>query len=301
MRSMKFYIHVRKFLHPNLFLETAMKLKMMSFALLSLLYSAAYSVENCVDWQTHRELTWDDFQGEVTENSPYAAMSYWYIYYRWEGNKVRAESCFQTSKAWIRDGKQSDYLLEHEQLHFDIAQLHIRLFQNKLKSATSTAQVKKLFDESLRAAKQMQARYDEETEHSRNKAEQKRWNRWVAEQLDNYEFYRVVAINERSAPKPPRPPLKGFDISGVWETEYGTLTLKQRGQEVSGAYEYLDDDDDKVRGTVRGTLSQRTLKGTWQEGEDSGTLQLRFSEDGLSFTGEWEEEDGSGEWSGERQ
>lgn len=281
-----------------------MKLKIIVIALLSLLYSVAYAVENCVDWHSHPELTWDDFQGEVAEDSQYAAMSYWYIYYRWEGNKVRAESCFQTSKAWIRDGKQSDYLLKHEQLHFDIAQLHIRLFQKKLESVTTTAQVKKLFDESLRAAKQMQVQYDEETQHSRNKPEQKRWNQWVAdqlEQLDDYGFHRLIAISERNTPKTPRPPVKGFDVSGVWDSDYGTLTLKQRGQEVTGTYEYLEDDDTKVRGTVRGTLNKRTLNGTWYEAEDSGEMQLRFSEDGLSFRGEWQEEDGSGEWNGERQ
>lgn len=281
-----------------------MKLKIISFILLTLFYSTAYGVANCVDWHSHPELTWDDFEGEVAEDSQYAAMSYWYIYYRWEGNKVRAESCFQTSKAWIREGKQSDYLLKHEQLHFDIAQLHIRLFQKKLETATSTTQVKKLFDESLRAAKQMQVQYDEESEHSRNKSEQRRWNNWVAdqlEQLDGYGFFRLITINDHNTPRKPRPPMKNFEISGVWDTDYGTLTLRQRGQEVTGTYEYLDDDDEKVRGTVRGTLTQRTLKGTWYEGGDSGAMQLRFSEDGLSFTGEWQEEDGSGEWSGEKE
>lgn len=281
-----------------------MKLKIVGFALLSLLCSVAYGVENCIDWHNNRELTWDDFQGEVAEDSPYAAMSYWYIYYRWEGNKIRAESCFQTSKAWIRDGKQSDYLLKHEQLHFDIAQLHIRLFQKKLESATHTSQVKKLFDETLRATKQMQAQYDEETEHSRDKTDQRRWNQWVAdqlEQLENYGFQRLITITEHNTPKTPRPPLKRFDVSGVWDTEYGTLTLKQRGQDVTGKYEYLDDDDEKVVGSVKGKLNQRTLKGTWQEGDDSGEIQFSFSEDGLSFTGQWQEEDGSGEWSGERQ
>lgn len=238
-----------------------MKLKIIGFVLLSLCCSIAYGVENCVDWHNNRELTWDDFQGEVAEDSPYAAMTYWYIYYRWEGNKVRAESCFQTSKSWIRDEKQSDYLLKHEQLHFDIAQLHIRLFQKKLMSATNSAQVKKRFDETLRAAKQMQAQYDEETQHSRNKIEQRRWNQWIAEQLENNDFQRLIAINKPSTPKKTRPPLKDSDISEVLDAEHGTLTLKQRGQNVTGTYESLGDDE-KIGGTEKGILNQPTFKGS---------------------------------------
>jgi len=128
-----------------------MKFSFVFFTMLCLWYSAANAVENCIDWHERPKLQWSDFQGTVAEDSPFAAMTYWYLYYRWKGNKVLAESCFQTSKSWVREGKESDYLLQHEQLHVDIAQLHIRLFKQKIEFATSADQVKKAFDEVLKA------------------------------------------------------------------------------------------------------------------------------------------------------
>jgi|JFJP01.1.fsa_nt_gi Bacterial protein of unknown function (DUF922) len=281
-----------------------MKLNLVFFAMLYCWCSVAGAVENCINWHENPKLQWNDFQGAVSENSPFAAMTYWYLYYNWKGNKIQADSCFQTNKSWIREGKESDYLLQHEQLHVDIAQLHIRLFKQKIESVTSIAQVKKVFDEILKAAKQMQAQYDEETEHSRDKAEQKRWNRLVAEKLeklDNYGSDRLIMINGKKDNTESKQPI---NLKGSWETDFGTLKLQQRGKTVSGTYNYVDSDDEAVHGTVSGTLTGRVLELLWnEEDESSGTARLKFSQDGLSFDGTWRDAEGdeSGEWHGTKQ
>ena len=281
-----------------------MKLNLVFFTMLCLWYSGADAVENCTNWQERPKLQWSDFQGTVAKESPFAAMTYWYLYYRWKGNKVFAESCFQTDKSWIREGKESDYLLQHEQLHVDIAQLHIRLFKQKIEFVTSTDQVKKAFDEILKSAKQMQAQYDEETEHSRDKAEQKRWNRLVAEKLENLDNYgsdKLIVIN---SPKKRAESDQVINLNGVWETDFGNLKLKQRGKTVSGTYDYADSDDEAIHGTVKGILTGRVLELTWKEGDESGTARLKFSQDGLSFDGTWRDDDAdgdSGQWQGKKQ
>jgi hypothetical protein len=281
-----------------------MKFSFVFFTMLCLWYSAANAVENCIDWHERPKLQWSDFQGTVAEDSPFAAMTYWYLYYRWKGNKVLAESCFQTSKSWVREGKESDYLLQHEQLHVDIAQLHIRLFKQKIEFATSADQVKKAFDEVLKAAKRTQVQYDEETEHSRDKAEQKRWNRLVAKKLENLDDYgsdKQIVINSS---KKRTESNQEIDLNGIWETDFGNLKLKQRGKTVSGTYDYVNSDDETVHGTLKGTLTGRVLEVSWDEGGATGTARLKFSADGLSFNGTWQDDDedgNSGQWQGKKQ
>lgn len=82
---------------------------------------------------------------------------------------------------------------------------------------------------------------------------------------------------------------------GKWNTDWGTMTLNQTGNDVTGNYEY---DSGKISGTVSGNI----LKGTWSEyptynpPRDAGDIE--FTLDGDSFTGKWRY-GSSGDWSGQ--
>ena len=86
--------------------------------------------------------------------------------------------------------------------------------------------------------------------------------------------------------------------SGVWITNFGPLTLTQRGSSVSGTYSH---DGGSLTGTVNGS----GLTGTWVERDDRGTFSFQISADGASFTGSWKETHPSpsqgGPWSGKRK
>jgi hypothetical protein len=93
------------------------------------------------------------------------------------------------------------------------------------------------------------------------------------------------------------------DVGGRWSTNFGTMTLQQDGEEVTGTYTHDD-------GRIVATLSDHVLTGQWMEapdGEhdsDSGTFRLVFAPDGQSFAGNWRygfSGDGwDGDWSGTR-
>ncbi|OPX76460.1 MAG: hypothetical protein A4E44_00656 [Methanosaeta sp. PtaB.Bin018] len=87
------------------------------------------------------------------------------------------------------------------------------------------------------------------------------------------------------------------DWSGRWETNWGTMTLQQVGDSVTGDYTH---DQGRIAGRVVGNK----LIGTWSEyptyspSSDAGDAELTISEDCRTFTGRWRY--GSvGEWSGD--
>lgn len=85
--------------------------------------------------------------------------------------------------------------------------------------------------------------------------------------------------------------------SGMWETDWGKLTLYQVGDKVTGNYEH---DQGKVVGYVKGNI----LVGTWSEApsysapKDAGDLKWVLAGDGKSFSGNWCYGSYNGSWNG---
>jgi hypothetical protein len=82
-------------------------------------------------------------------------------------------------------------------------------------------------------------------------------------------------------------PASGAAIwAGTWSTTWGTMTLRQSGNRVEGTYAYAD-------GRLRGTVSGRVLRGTWDEApsrvapDEAGDFEFTLSADGKSWTGRW--------------
>lgn len=109
---------------------------------------------------------------------------------RGEGKSIVVKSAdisivLNKSQSWSVDSKQSDELLKHEQGHYDITTLGARevynsLFKLKEKNVKSlgdsiqalTNRVQKKIDDANK-------RYDEQTDHSRKRSEQEKWNKAI--------------------------------------------------------------------------------------------------------------------------
>lgn len=81
-------------------------------------------------------------------------------------------------------GNQLQRVLEHEQIHFDIAEWHTRELNKRLEGVNKVdaLQLHSTYMHSLLA---MQLTYDEQTEHSLNESQQARWRRLVDDLLSN--------------------------------------------------------------------------------------------------------------------
>lgn len=86
-------------------------------------------------------------------------------------------------------------------------------------------------------------------------------------------------------------PLAAQDFAGPWDTDYGPMTLRQRGDAVDGTYVGPE-------GTchIQGRLAGRTLNATYQEPRARGEAVFELSADGKRLAGRWREE-GTRSWS----
>ena len=154
-------------------------------------------VEMKLMWEEAKPLTWADFQGTPNPNNPFQANTNSGISYSWSfkasGDEVTFASevfCFFLPKgSWVRPGKASTNLLAHEQLHFDITELHARKLRKELENFTAVGSkdMKKLLGDIYKKIdaerKLMQERYDRETDHSQKEKVQEEWQQKIEAEL----------------------------------------------------------------------------------------------------------------------
>lgn len=164
---------------------------------LSLLFSFSFAkaqpkdCSNCMKWSENRKLNWADFQGKPKKSSPNEALtdSGMSIELECDDKNSRAVvTCyFNPNKSWTKS-KESEYLLAHEQLHFDITELFVRKLRKKLSELGNDCQalskhIEDYYQSNYKDFVAYQDRYDRETKHSLNKEKQQYWNEKVAREL----------------------------------------------------------------------------------------------------------------------
>lgn len=139
--------------------------------------------EDRIEWSATRKLTWDDFKGAPDPSSPNAALTNSTINieygYDKSGLKHLIRCGFNKSKSWVKT--KNDYILNHEQLHFDIAEVHARMLHKEIKeyrfnSRTVDADISAIYNRIVKAHTNTQRQYDLETHHSLDTAKQQEWN-----------------------------------------------------------------------------------------------------------------------------
>ena len=157
-------------------------------------------------WQEGQKLTWDNFKSPVNRrNNPDIAA---YTHCGWEYSIVKStnpdspvqieiRTIFNEDKSWKDFRKINDYILLHEQKHFDIAELFVRkmrkIVAEKIKKSSDynrlfTVIYKKISDE----YKNFQTAYDRDTRHGMNKEKQAEYNVFIAEELDHLKSYKSL-------------------------------------------------------------------------------------------------------------
>src|SRR5579885_2924178 len=103
------------------------KLWIISFVF-PLTLQAQNSQDELINWQAGRKLTWNDYYGKPDPASDAAASTATYlgIQYSFSNNTFQLKiSCsFSKNKSWVR--YKNDFVLSHEQGHFDITELFAR-------------------------------------------------------------------------------------------------------------------------------------------------------------------------------
>lgn len=162
--------------------------------------------QQSIKWSEDQLLTWSDFTGNVVDSSKFdaecfAEINYTYKFYNHKNFEFEVYAVFDKNTSWSRKEKQSDDLLRHEQMHFNIAQLYAEKLKKEFNSYSYTAgyntQILEVFNQKKLEYQALQLRYDEETNHSLNKVKQKEWEEFIENELRNIRFSLQLVQNEK--------------------------------------------------------------------------------------------------------
>lgn len=158
---------------------------------------------DCVLWSENRKLTWSDFKGKPKGSSPNEALtdSGMSIELECDGTSSRAviKCFFNPRKSWTKS-KDSDYLLAHEQLHFDITELFVRKLRKQLSEFGNdckklSSHIESYYNKNYRELVRYQDQYDRESRHSLDPEKQAYWEKKVAKELEELRPFASLASN----------------------------------------------------------------------------------------------------------
>jgi hypothetical protein len=151
-------------------------------------------------WSSNNKLKWSDFRGKKPEDASVsylkAVSSISIIPLPFRKNDIlcyKVKLVFEKYESWKTD--TADYLLGHEQLHFDIAELSVRKLRKAIRgimeaSPNPTSEdfflvIDKLYAESG----DMQEAYDKDTAHGIIAESQAKWRKKVCLELKQLKQY----------------------------------------------------------------------------------------------------------------
>jgi hypothetical protein len=166
-----------------------------------------YNKKDFVEWNAFYDLKWDDFRGNPPEDAAGDAATSLQIKAQpfMIKNRVRYDVyvLFNRNKSWAR--AQAPQLLEHEQLHFDLAEVYARRIRRKIVELTQEGlKDVNLFNEAiheiLQESNAADQQYDTETLHGALDKKQEEWRKKINADLTALKLYkkqkRVVSSKE---------------------------------------------------------------------------------------------------------
>ena len=155
--------------------------------------------EELLTWSPTTKLEWADYNGKPDPKSDAAASTATHLgfEYKIRNNEFSFKiTCFfSKDKSW--GVVKTDYILSHEQGHFDIAEIHARKLNKKmadfkLNKNSYRTDLDKIYYDILEEKDVMQTNYDNETNYSRDKEKQAEWLKKIEimlEELNSYAGY----------------------------------------------------------------------------------------------------------------
>jgi FtsZ-binding cell division protein ZapB len=163
-------------------------------AILSFAAISSKEIKNGIVWSPDDKLEWSDFKMKAEADSRHAALSHCGMTMAMSHDETemtfKIKALFDPAQSWVKSDEPSDYLLAHEQLHFDIYERYVRELRKALKTIefggdikAIPEQVQALYQSVNDRLNQAQEDYDRETKHSLDKEAQLEWNERIAADL----------------------------------------------------------------------------------------------------------------------
>jgi hypothetical protein len=161
-------------------------------ALLALIVNISFAQKNddLIYWTASRKLTWDDYRAQPKQGADAAASTATYLGIEYnfgkDGFDYKITCSFSKTRSWALH--KNDYILAHEQGHFDIAEIFARRLHKKMQEyvfnkKTFKEDLKKIYMDLMSEKDAFQNDYDEETNHSIHREKQRHWLQKINEEL----------------------------------------------------------------------------------------------------------------------
>ena len=153
-------------------------------------------------WNENQKLSWENFQGKPMPKAGFVASTTTGLHFSYSYSmdenvaivKYTVESFFDPKTSWFIPEKVSQKVLNHEQLHFDISELHARILRNKLNSmkfsTNAKTEIETVYLQIEEERRKMQKQFDAETDHSQNIEKEIFWETKIAKQLKQYASWK---------------------------------------------------------------------------------------------------------------
>ncbi|MBN8833799.1 MAG: hypothetical protein ABS68_13705 [Niastella sp. SCN 39-18] len=142
------------------------------------------------------KLNWDDFKGKPRLEGNVAALTMSGFGYKSEistiGNtgqlNISIYCYFNKPLSWVKPDKKTNYILNHEQNHFNLCFIVANQFFQRLKTSSITLQnykslLPKLYTEYTAVLNEMQNKYDAQTRNGQENGQQMQWDNLIMDQL----------------------------------------------------------------------------------------------------------------------
>jgi hypothetical protein len=152
--------------------------------------------EELINWREGKRLTWADYKGRAKVDTDAAASTATYLGIEYSFNSkgfgYKITCSFSKNKSWGLH--KTDYILTHEQGHFDIAEIFARKLNKQMKEYkfdknSFKEDLKEIYTNITAEKEQTQNSYDKETNHSINKEKQTEWLKKIDELLIQYKAF----------------------------------------------------------------------------------------------------------------
>ena len=151
---------------------------------------------NTIYYNKDKNLGWVDFKGQPGPQSPVAAITASGFGYKanmtssaGKGEINVAVYCyFNKNSSWVRPGKTTSYILNHEQHHFDVSYIAAGIFMNKIKNTVLTTSncnllLQRVYKDCCDIMNKMQDDYDGQTMNGQLEEKQQKWNIFFSDKL----------------------------------------------------------------------------------------------------------------------
>jgi hypothetical protein len=149
-------------------------------------------------WSSTRKLNWEDFRATPEMGNSHHALTAANLAVdaRCKDNKFYYEvKCvFLPGESWSKN-KQSEKLLAHEQLHFDLTEVHARMLRKELNTlGNSCSNLKTNLNttvgEAFKAWKAEQNQFDKLSRHGLDAETQQQWAESIAQRLQELDAWK---------------------------------------------------------------------------------------------------------------